>query len=111
MCSSDLWFNPPKTPNQAEGFWGMVGSALDLLSSIGDGIAMMVWIVGLAALAGLASLLSFIFSCLARDPVWLRLICGAPAMVILVVLVIQVVSLFACCDKPPATTLLMPFIG
>lgn len=73
------WWYPPKTVSVVhEGWWALLTATLEALSTLGDAIAVMVWMTGLGAAAALASLMALIAGWMAGDPLWMRFLCAAP---------------------------------
>jgi hypothetical protein len=56
--------------------------ALSLLNSMGDGIMVMVWMAGLAAVAVLASLIAFTAAWFAHESRQTKLLCLLPAAMV-----------------------------
>ena len=79
------WFYPPRKPlSESQGFWQMLGVALDSLNSFSDGVAIFLWIGGLAALASIASVAAFFAAWRAQEPTSRRVLCGLPILLAVV---------------------------
>ncbi len=73
------WYYPPRTPRpDPQGFWQTLGALLDSMNSFADGIAIFVWIAGLALLAIAASTVAFCAAWSSKEPLAWRLCCWLP---------------------------------
>ena len=80
------WLYPPRTPAvPANSLWDFIGALPGGLASIGDGIAIMVWTLGLAAATLVASLVALIMAWCARESRVQKLLCGLPVLLTVVV--------------------------
>jgi hypothetical protein len=75
------WYPPQPLAGTHEGWWALLTATLEALSTVGDAIAVMVWMTGLGA-AALASVIALIAGSMVGDPLWLRLLCAAPLVVL-----------------------------
>lgn len=73
------WIHPPVASNVASGTAGLLSFSLSILGSMGDGIMVMVWLVGLAAVALLASATAFVAAWFGREPRRTKWLCLLPA--------------------------------
>lgn len=79
------WLYPPTAVRVEKNILGVASFALDLLGAMGDGILIMVWMAGFAAVAVLASLTAFIAAWLTREPRRTKLLCGLPALLVAII--------------------------
>jgi len=74
------WVYPPKVVNPETSLVGIAVFALDLLDALGDGISIMLWMAGLAAVAVAASLIAFIAAWHGREARRAKFMCWLPAL-------------------------------
>lgn len=75
------WFYPPRTAaSEPKGFWETVGAVLNSLNSIGDGIAIFVWCLGLTALVAITFIVAIIAAWRAQESRTRKLLCGLPVV-------------------------------
>lgn len=71
------WLHPPVAPKLKPGVSGLLSFTLGILNSMGDGIVVMVWLAGLAAVALLASMTGFCAAWIGHESLgakWLSLL-------------------------------------
>ena len=71
------WLHPPVALKLKPGVSGLLSFTLDILNSMGDGIMVMVWLTGLAAIALLTSVTGFFAAWMAHASLgakWLSLL-------------------------------------
>jgi hypothetical protein len=78
------WLYPPVAPKVEPGTEGFLSFALSILGSMGDGIMVMVWVSGLAAVALLASVIAFAAARSTREPRRTKLLCLLPVVMLAV---------------------------
>lgn len=74
------WLYPAKEVKAAHSFAGLAVFALDILGAIGDGILVMLWISGFAALAVSASLVAFSAAWVGRESRRTKIQCWLPSL-------------------------------
>jgi len=73
------WFYPPRSPaGESKSLWDAIGAVLDSINSFSDSIAIFLWIVGLTALAAVASLVAIIAAWRAQESSRRKILCGLP---------------------------------
>ena len=74
-------FHPPRQPLARSGSpWDLLGGILDGVASVGESIAIMIWAMGLAAVAVIASLAALIAAWRAGESQKRKWLCGLPAV-------------------------------
>jgi hypothetical protein len=80
------WLYPPVAPKVEPGTAALLSFALGILGSMGDGIKVMIWMAGLAAVALLASVVAFAAAWFARESRRTKLLCLLPVAMVAVML-------------------------
>ena len=79
------WFYPPRKPVvESKTLWDSLGALLDVFSSIGDGLAIFLWVVGLTTTALVASLVAIIAAWRAQESRRRKLLCGLPVVLVVI---------------------------
>lgn len=76
------WLAPPAAPPMEEGKVGFLSFALLILGSLSDGIVLMVWVAGLAAIALLASIVALFLAWRTSEPPRTKLLCLLPVAMV-----------------------------
>lgn len=78
------WLSPPVTPKVESGTTGLLSFALSILGSMSDGIMVMVWMSGFAAVALLASAIAFAAAWFTRESRRTKLLCLLPVALVVI---------------------------
>lgn len=78
------WLYPPVAQEVEPGTAGFLSFTLSILGSMGDGIMVMVWMSGLAAVALLASVIAFAAAWSTRERRRTKLLCLLPVALVVI---------------------------
>lgn len=87
------WFYLPRKPAAtSNSVRDVLGAMLNTLNSIGDGIAVFLWVAGLAVTAAVASLAAFVAAWRAHESSGRKILCGLPVLLVAVMWVLMLMT-------------------